>query len=176
MNGRPGQLTALAQALVQRGYVCVVPQYRLSGENRSPQRCTTARRPSGGRAKMPKIQHRSQAHATMRLTGASGRVHGGEQRVKQFEGKGDNRDSSDVQAAVMCGAMNFLEPFIVERQVLGTPQRCRDDFMAAHCRPKCITARFTVTHVSKRTPPMLFIDGEPTSRCATPRFGQDSMS
>ena len=37
--------------------------------------------------------------------------------VKQFEGKGEHREiSSDVQAAVvMCGAMNFLEPFMVER-------------------------------------------------------------
>ena len=31
-NGRPGLFAALAQGLAHRGYVCVVPEYRLSGE------------------------------------------------------------------------------------------------------------------------------------------------
>ncbi|MEM1444019.1 MAG: alpha/beta hydrolase, partial [Verrucomicrobiota bacterium] len=31
-NGRPALFAPLAQAMAQRGYVCVVPEYRLSGE------------------------------------------------------------------------------------------------------------------------------------------------
>ena len=35
-NGRPGIFAPVAQALAQRGYVCIVPEYRLSGEKPFP--------------------------------------------------------------------------------------------------------------------------------------------
>ena len=53
MNGRPGQFAALAQALTQRGYVCVVPQYRLSGEKPFPAAVNDCKAAIAGLVKMP---------------------------------------------------------------------------------------------------------------------------
>ena len=171
MNGRPGQLTALAQALVQRGYVCVVPQYRLSGEKPFPAAvhdCKAAIRWTRKNAKAYNIDTRRIATMGGSAGGHLAGFMAASNGVKQFEGKGDNRDiSSDVQAAViMCGAMNFLEPFIVERLEKAAGTLRSDaviDFMGG-ALPGQKTGIYRegspLTHVSNRTPPMLFIDGE----------------
>ena len=171
MNGRPGQFAALAQALTQRGYVCVVPQYRLSGEKPFPAAvndCKAAIRWARKNAKRYNIA--PERIATMGGS-AGGHLAGfmaASNGVKRFEGQGDHRSvSSDVQAAVvMCGAMNLLEPFIVERleKAAGTLRsHAVIDFMGG-ALPSQKTGIYReaspLTHVSKRTPPMLFIDGE----------------
>ena len=171
MNGRPGQLTALAQALVERGYVCVVPQYRLSGEKPFPAAvhdCKAAIRWTRKNAKRYSIDPRRIATMGGSAGGHLAGFMAASNGVKQFEGEGDHHGvSSDVQAAVvMCGAMNFLESFIVDRLEKAAGTLRSDaviDFMGG-ALPRQKTGIYReaspVTHVSKRTPPMLFIDGE----------------
>ena len=171
MNGRPGQLTALAQALVERGYVCVVPQHRLSGEKTFPAAvhdCKAAIRWTRKNAKRYSIDPRRIATMGGSAGGHLAGFMAASNGVKQFEGEGDHHGvSSDVQAAVvMCGAMNFLESFIVDRLEKAAGTLRSDaviDFMGG-ALPRQKTSIYReaspVTHVSKRTPPMLFIDGE----------------
>ncbi|MDP7050160.1 MAG: alpha/beta hydrolase [Verrucomicrobiota bacterium] len=171
MNGRPGLFAALAQALTQRGYVCVVPQYRLSGEKPFPAAvhdCKAAIRWTRKNAKRYNID---QGRIAAMGGSAGGHLAGfmaSSNGVKRFEGKGDHQSiSSDVQAAVvMCGAMNLLEPFIVERLEKAAGTLRSDaviDFMGGalpNQKPGIYQEASPATHVSKRTPPMLFIDGE----------------
>ncbi len=171
MNGRPGQFAALAQALAVRGYVCVVPQYRLSGEKPFPAAvydCKAAIRWTRKNASRYNID--PDRIATMGGS-AGGHLAGfmaASNGVKRFEGQGDHRGvSSEVQAAVvMCGAMNFLEPFIVDRLKKAAGTLRSDaviDFMGGALPVEKVgiyREASPVTHVSKRTPPMLFIDGE----------------
>jgi len=171
MNGRPGLFAALAQALTQRGYVCVVPQYRLSGEKPFPAAvhdCKAAIRWTRKNAKRYNIDPRRIATLGGSAGGHLAGFMAASNGVKRFEGKGDHDSvSSDVQAAVvMCGAMNLLEPFIVERLEEAVRTLRGDaviDFMGG-ALPVQKTGIYReaspVTHVSKRTPPMLFIDGE----------------
>ena len=93
-------------------------------------------------------------------------VHSG--HIARLKGKGDPRDvSSDVQAAiVMCGPMNLLSPGIVERvdKAVGKPRGdAIIDFMGG-ALPRQKTSIYReaspLTHVSKHTPSVLFINGE----------------
>ena len=171
MNGRPGLFAALAQALTQRGYVCVVPQYRLSGEKPFPAAvydCKAAIRWTRKNAKRYNIDPE---HIATLGGSAGGHLAGfmaASNGVKRFEGNGDHHNaSSNVQAAVvMCGAMNLLEPFILERLKKAASTLRSDaviDFMGG-ALPDHKTGIYVeaspITHVSKNTPPMLFIDGE----------------
>ena len=170
MNGRPGLFTALAQALTQRGYVCVVPQYRLSGEKPFPAAvhdCKAAIRWTRKNAKQYNIDPGRIATMGGSAGGHLAGFMAASNGVKRFEGKGDHRSvSSDVQAAVvMCGAMNFLEPFIVERLEKAAGTLRSDAVIDFVCgalpsqKSGIYQEASPVTHVSKRTPPMLFIDG-----------------
>ena len=171
MNGRPGLFAALAQALTQRGYVCVVPQYRLSGEKPFPAAvydCKAAIRWTRKNAKRYNIDPE---HIATLGGSAGGHLAGfmaASNGVKRFEGNGDHHNvSSNVQAAVvMCGTMNLLEPFILERLKKAASTLRSDaviDFMGG-ALPDHKTGIYVeaspLTHVSKNTPPMLFIDGE----------------
>ncbi|MFP6612110.1 MAG: alpha/beta hydrolase [Pirellulales bacterium] len=170
-NGRPGIFAAVAQALAQRGYVCVVPQYRLSGEKPFPAAvydCKAAVRWTRKNAKRFKMDPNRIAclggSAGGHLSGFMAASNG----IARFEGKGEHREfSSDVQAAiVMCGPMNLLSPHIIERVEKAAAKPEGDaiiDFMGG-ALPGQKTGIYReaspLTHVSERTPPMLFIDGE----------------
>lgn len=170
-NGRPGIFAAVAQALARRGYVCVVPQYRLSGEKPFPAAvydCKAAVRWTRKNAKRFKMDPNRIAclggSAGGHLSGFMAASNG----IARFEGKGEHREfSSDVQAAiVMCGPMNLLSPHIIERVEKTAAKPEGDaiiDFMGG-ALPGQKTGIYReaspLTHVSERTPPMLFIDGE----------------
>jgi acetyl esterase/lipase len=170
-NGRPGICANLAQALAKRGYVCVVPQYRLSGEKPFPAAvhdCKAAIRWMRRNARRFKADPDRIAclggSAGGHLSGFMAATNG----IKRFEGKGDNPEvSSDVQAAiVMCGPMNLLSAHVVERvaKAAGKPEGdAVIDFMGGALptqKTEIYREASPLTHVSKRTPPMLFIDGE----------------
>ncbi|MCP4847839.1 MAG: alpha/beta hydrolase [Verrucomicrobiaceae bacterium] len=170
-NGRPGIFAGLAQALTQRGYVCVVPAYRLSGEKPFPAAVhdgKAAIRWTRRNAKTFNIDSKRIASmggsAGGHLAGFMAATNG----IKRFEGKGDHRDfSSDVQSAiVMCGPMSLLLPHVIERveKAAGKPEGdAIIDFMGG-ALPAQKTGIYIeaspLTHLSPRTPPMLFIDGE----------------
>jgi pectinesterase len=170
-NGRPGLFAPLAQALAQRGYVCVVPEYRLSGEAPFPAAvhdCKAAIRWSRKSAKRFKIDPNRIAcmggSAGGHLSGFMAASNG----LERFEGNGDHREvSSDVQAAiVMCGPMNLNAPDIIERVEAAAKKPEGDailDFLGGVTPSdgKSVYREASpLSHVSRRTPPMLFIDGQ----------------
>ena len=170
-NGRPGIFAGLAQGLAQRGYVCVVPAYRLSGEKPFPAAvhdCKAAIRWTRKNARRFNIDPERIASmggsAGGHLAGFMAATNG----IKRFEGTGDHRDvSSDVQAAiVMCGPMTLLLPHIIERveKAAGTPEGdAIIDFVGGALSDQktgIYIEASPLTHLNAHTPPMLFIDGE----------------
>lgn len=170
-NGRPGLMRPLAQALAQRGYVCVVPEYRLSGEAPFPAAVHDAKaaiRWTRKNAKRFNIDPDRIATLGGSAGGHLAGFMGASNGVARFEGEGDHQDaSSDVQAAiVMCGPMNMLAGGVVDRAEAGAKSERGDailDFMGG-VPPSKDKARYIeaspLTHLSKQSPPMLFIDGE----------------
>ena len=170
-NGRPGLFAPLGQALAQRGYVCIVPEYRLSGEAPFPAAvhdCKAAIRWTRANAKRFLIDPDRIAtiggSAGGHLSGFMGASNG----IERFEGGGDNRDRSSVVQAcvVLCGPMNMLDTHILERlaKVKDSPRGDAIlDFLGGHA-PEDNKALYLeaspLTHVGSHTPPMLFIDGE----------------
>ena len=170
-NGRPGIFASLAQGMAPRGYACIVPEYRLSGEKPFPAAVHDSKaaiRWTRRNAKRFNID----PHRIASMGGSAGGHLAGflaaTNGIKRFEGKGDNRTySSEVQAAiVMCGPMSLLLPHIVERveKAAGKPEGdAIIDFMGG-ALPGQKTGIYIeaspLTHVNKKTPPMLFIDGE----------------
>ena len=170
-NGRPGIFASLAQGMAKRGYACIVPEYRLSGEKPFPAAVHDSKaaiRWTRRNAKRFNID----PHRIASMGGSAGGHLAGflaaTNGIKRFEGKGDNRTySSEVQAAiVMCGPMSLMLPHIVERveKAAGKPEGdAIIDFMGG-ALPGQKTGIYVeaspLTHVNKKTPPMLFIDGE----------------
>ncbi|MEM9283068.1 MAG: alpha/beta hydrolase [Verrucomicrobiota bacterium] len=170
-NGRPGLFGPLAQALAQRGYVCVVPEYRLSGEAPFPAAVHDAKaaiRWTRKNAKRFGIDPKRIAciggSAGGHLAGFMGASNG----VERFEGAGDHQEaSSEVQAAIiMCGPMYMLTDAIVERVEAGAKRGEGEtilDFMGgvppSQDRDRYVEAS-PLTHLNENSPPMLFIDGE----------------
>ncbi len=170
-NGRPGLFAPLAQALAQRGYVCVVPEYRLSGEAPFPAAVHDAKAAIRWTRKSAKrfgidpdriacLGGSAGGHLSGFMTATSG--------MEGFEGNGDHGDtSSEVQAAiVMCGPMNMLADGVAERAEEGAKKPVGDailDFMGGvppSQDPDRYRQASPLTHLGKHTPPMLFIDGE----------------
>ena len=170
-NGRPALFAPLGQALAQRGYVCVVPEYRLSGEAPFPAAvhdCKSAIR--GTRANAKRFGIDPDRIATIggsaggHLSGFMGATNG----IARFEGGGDHRDhSSEVQVSiVMCGAMDLLDPHILQRIAKAKDSPRGDsviDFLGGHLPTKneaTYKEASPLTHVGKHSPPYLFIDGQ----------------
>ncbi|MFT5127784.1 MAG: acetyl esterase/lipase [Rhodothermales bacterium] len=170
-NGRPGLFRPLAQALAQRGYVCVVPEYRLSGEAPFPAAVYDAKAAIRWARKSAK-RFRIDPDRIACIGGSAGGHLAGfmaaTNGIARLEGGGEHREvSSDVQAAIiMCGPMNLLTPLIRQRVEAGAKSASGDailDFMAGVPPSKddsLYREASPLTHLSKRTPAMLFIDGE----------------
>lgn len=168
INGRPGHMTPLAQAIAQRGYVTVVPNYRLSREAPFPAAlhdCKAAIRWARSHAKSLKGDPDKIA-----VTGGSAGGHlaglvAATNGLQEFEGRESNV-SSEVQALiVMCGSMDLLSESTQKNIKLseergqvhpiiqflgGPPSKRREAYIKASPN----------THLSKSMPPSLFIDGE----------------
>ena len=170
-NGRPGLFAPLAQALAQRGYVCIVPEYRLSGEAPFPAAVHDAKAAIRWARKSAKRYDIDPNRIACLGGSAGGHLSGfmaATNGLERFEGEGEHQEiSSTVQAAiVMCGPMDLLEEDIVSRveDALGKPEG--DAILAfmggeaPSTNRKIFQEASPLTHVSKETPPMLFIDGE----------------
>ncbi|MEX2578067.1 MAG: alpha/beta hydrolase [Verrucomicrobiales bacterium] len=170
-NGRPGLFAALAQALAQRGYVCMVPEYRLSGEAPFPAAVHDAKtairwtRKNAARFGIdPDRIACLGGSAGGHLAGLMAATNG----MEEFEGHGDHQEvSSRVQAAVvMCGPMDLLEKDAVRRveEAAEKPEgHAIIDFLQGET-PSSNEALYReaspLAHVGAHSPPMLFIDGE----------------
>ncbi|MCP4779137.1 MAG: alpha/beta hydrolase [Planctomycetaceae bacterium] len=170
-NGRPALFAPLAQALAQKGYVCIVPEYRLSGEAPFPAAVHDAKaaiRWTRKHAKRFKIDPNKIAS----LGGSAGGHLAGFIATTtgsgKFEGTGEHQEmSSAVQAAiVMCGPMDLLNPKSVERVNAAAKSRAGHamiDFLQGETPDSnhdLYEIASPVFHAGKQTPPMLFIDGE----------------
>ena len=170
-NGRPGLFAPLGLALAQRGYVCVVPEYRLSGEAPFPAAVhdgKAAIRWTRANAKRFGIDPDRIAtiggSAGGHLSGFMGATNG----IERFEGLGDHRKhSSKVQASiVMCGSMDLLDPHILQRLAKAKDSPRGDaliDFMGGNLPDKnqaIYKEASPITHVGAHAPPYLFIDGQ----------------
>ncbi|MDF1851157.1 MAG: alpha/beta hydrolase [Verrucomicrobiales bacterium] len=170
-NGRPALFTPLAQALARKGFVCVVPEYRLSGEAPFPAAVHDGKAAIRWTRKNAKrFQVDPDRIATLggsaggHLSGFMASTNG----IDRFEGGGDHREvSSAVQAAVvMCGPMNMLADGVAERAEAGAKIKVGDailDFMGG-VPPSQDAERYReaspLTHLGPSAVPMLFIDGE----------------
>lgn len=170
-NGRPALFAPLAQAMAQRGYVCIVPEYRLSGEAPFPAAVHDAKAAiRWARKNAKRFEIDPDRIATIggsaggHLSGFMGASNG----LDRFEGSGEHQGvSSDVQASiVMCGPMDLLSDAIVERVEAAADSEGGDailDFMggmAPSVDETLYREASPLTHLSDATPPMLFIDGE----------------
>jgi pectinesterase len=170
-NGRPALFAPLAQALAQRGYVCIVPEYRLSGEAPFPAAVHDAKAAIRWTRKNAKrLTVDPDRIATLggsaggHLSGFMGASNG----IERFEGTGEHREiSSEVQACiVMCGPMDMLADGVAGRAEKGATSEAGDailDFLGGvppSQDPDRYREASPLTHLSKASPPMLFIDGE----------------
>jgi len=168
INGRPSHMTPLAQAMAHKGYVTVVPNYRLSREAPFPAAvydCKAAIRWARSKANMLKGNPNKIA-----VTGGSAGGHlagfvAATNGMSEFEGQ-PSSTSSEVQALiVMCGPMDLLNEKMLHSinkseenglvhpvvQFLGaTPTENTDIYKKASPN----------TYINKKMPPALFIDGE----------------
>ncbi|MDF1754896.1 MAG: alpha/beta hydrolase [Verrucomicrobiales bacterium] len=170
-NGRPGLFTPLAQRLTQLGYVCVVPEYRLSGEAPFPAAVHDAKAAVRWTRKHAKRFGINPDQIATLGGSAGGHLSGfvaATSGTGQFEGEGEHRDiSSEVQAAVvMCGPMDLLDPAIVKRveESVNKPEGdAIRDFLQGETpssNRELYQQASPLTHVGAHAPPMLFIDGE----------------
>ncbi len=170
-NGRPGLFAALAQGLAQKGYVTIVPNYRLSGEAPFPapvHDCKAAVRWVRANAKRFKIDP---DHIAVMGGSAGGHLAGfvaATNGMEEFEGNGDHREqSSVVQAAiVMAGPMDLSDSVVAERVASsvaagkGSPYVVFLGGAMPDKDPEVYRKASPLTHLGKSMPPALFIDGE----------------
>lgn len=170
-NGRPALFHPLAQRLAQRGYVCVVPEYRLTREAPFPAQVHDAKAAVRWTRKFAGTIGADPGRIATMGGSAGGHLAGflaASNGVERFEGSGDHREvSSDVQAAVvMCGPMTLLDPVVVKRVEKAAATGGTDlilEFLdgALPSRNRAAYEEASpLTHLSERSPPMLFIDGE----------------
>jgi pectinesterase len=168
INGRPGHMTPLAQAIAQRGYVTVVPNYRLSREAPFPAAlhdCKAAIRWARSHAKSLKGDPDKIA-----VTGGSAGGHlaglvAATNGMQEFEGRESNV-SSEVQALiVMCGSMDLLSES-TQRNIKLSEERGQVhpiiQFLGGppSTRREAYIKASPNTHLGTSMPPSLFIDGE----------------
>lgn len=170
-NGRPALFAPLAQALAQRGYVCVVPEYRLSGEAPFPAAAHDAKSAVRWTRKNAKRFNIDPNRIACIGGSAGGHLAGFVAATSgsgTFEGEGEHQEaSSEVQAAiVMCGPVNLLDPIVVKRIEAGVASPAGSaiaDFMGGETpssNESLYREASPLTYVGAHTPPMLFIDGE----------------
>jgi acetyl esterase/lipase len=165
-KGDPSSYTAMAQQLAARGYVTLNLFYRLSGEASFPAAihdCKSAVRWARAHAQTfgidPERIGSVGGSAGGHLSGLLG-TSGHSKRLNQ--GGSYASESSDIHACVvMAGNMDLTTT--ASRESAGSdPRRRMITFMGGtwdQAKQNYIDAS-PVTHVSKATPPMLFMDGE----------------
>ncbi len=170
-NGRPGLFAPLAQALAQRGYVCVVPEYRLSGEVPFPAAVHDAKSAVRWTRKFAKRFNIDPQRIASLGGSAGGHLSGfvaATNGSQDYEGDGDHREvSSEVQASVvMCGPMNLLDSDTVDRVEKAAKEPSGHaiiDFLQGETpssNESLYRQASPIIHAGPHVPPMLFIDGE----------------
>jgi gluconolactonase len=177
LNGDKSKFRALAIALAAKGYVAAAIEYRLGGEALFPagiQDCNTAVRYLRANAKKLQLDPKR--------IGAVGGSAGGHivglmataPHVSDFQGTGGNADtSSQLQLAiVMAGPLELATGPVAEksRKMPGKSNANKWFGKTIDQAPELYRNASPITHVSKKSPPILFMVGEhdkPSRNAAT---------
>lgn len=166
LNGDKERFRPLAKALSQCGYVTASIEYRLGGEAKFPAAiadCNTATRWLRANAKQYGIDPRR--------IGAVGGSAGGHlvglmatgAHVKEFQGEGNNDQSSALEAAVvMAGPLELTSGPVADKS-RNDPKNSNSNKWIGKTvdeAPELYRLASATTHISKETPPLLFMTGE----------------
>lgn len=167
LNGNKEKFRALSIALARKGYVTAAVEYRLGGEAKFPagiQDCNAAVRFLRANAKRFGIDPKR--------IGAVGGSAGGHlvglmataPNINEFQGNGGNADvSSTLQAAiVMAGPLELATGPVAEKSRKQPKQSNANKWFGKTIdeAPELYRKASPFTHVSKATPPLLFMAGE----------------
>ena len=166
-KGDPSSYTAMAQQLAAQGYVTLNIFYRLSGEAPFPaaiEDCKAAVRWARANARTFRIDPDRigsvGGSAGGHLSGLLG-TSGYSRKLNQSDEPYASYSPAIQACVVMAGTMDFTTDEEIEK-ALSDPRRRLTTFMGGSCesaKQNYIDAS-PITHVSQRTPPMLFMDGE----------------
>ncbi|QDT96690.1 SMP-30/gluconolactonase/LRE family protein [Gimesia aquarii] len=167
LNGDKAKFRALALALCERGYVTMAVGYRLGHEAKFPagiQDCNAAVRFLRGEAQ--------KYHVDPQKIGAVGGSAGGHlvglmaaaPHVKQLQGSAGNQDQlSNLQAAiVMAGPMQMASGSVADRSRKNPKKSNSNQWLGKTIdeAPELYQLSDAYLHLSKKTPPLLFMVGE----------------
>jgi len=166
-KGDPSSYTAMAQQLAARGYVTLNIFYRLSGEAPFPAAiydCKAAVRWARANARTFRIDPDRigsvGGSAGGHLSGLLG-TSGYSRKLNRSDGPYASYSPAIQSCVVMAGSMDLTDGES-QRSAKEDPRRRMMTFMGGSwetAKQNYIDAS-PITHVSKRTPPMLFMDGE----------------
>ena len=166
LNGDKEKFRPLAKALAARGYVTAAVGYRLGGEAKFPAAihdCNTATRWLRANAKQYGIDPKR--------IGAVGGSAGGHlvglmatgSHVKELQGESNDEQSSALQAAiVMAGPMELASGPVAEKS-RNDPENSNSNKWLGKTvdeSPELYKLASATTHITKDTPPILFMVGE----------------
>lgn len=166
LNGNKTKFRAMAIALAKRGYVTAAVEYRLGGEAKFPagiQDCNSAVRYLRANAKKHGIDPKR--------IGAVGGSAGGHlvglmataPHVKEFQANGNLDQTSNLQAAiVLAGPLELATGPVAEKSRKNPKNSNANKWLGKTIdeAPDLYKKASPFTHVSKSTPPILFMAGD----------------
>ncbi len=165
-KGDPSSYTAMAQQLAARGYVTINICYRLSGEAPFPAAihdCKSAVRWARANASKYKIDVKSIGSVGGSAGGHLSGLLATSGHVTELNHEGSHLDhSSQIQACVVMAGTMDLTAENAKESAANDPRRRMMTFMGGNWdeAKKNYVLASPIKHLSAKTPPMLFMDGE----------------
>lgn len=165
-KGDPSSYTALAQHLADKGYVTLNIFYRLSGEAPFPAAihdCKSAVRWARANAQTFRIDPNKIGSVGGSAGGHLSGLLGASGNSSKLNKDGTHLDfASNLQACVVMAGSMDLTSEVSRQSASEDPRRRMNTFMgdAWNDARSMFELASPITHVSKSTPPMLFMDGE----------------
>jgi acetyl esterase/lipase len=167
LNGDKSKFRPLAQTLAARGYVTAAVEYRLGGEAKFPagiQDCNTAVRWLRSAGKKYRIDPKRIAAVGGSAGGHLVGLMAAAPHIEKFQGDGGNPSiSSALQAAVvMAGPLELATGSVAERSRKQPEKSNANQWFGKTIdeAPELYRQASPFTHISRTSPPMLFMTGE----------------